>query len=102
MKEIKAALGPLRPTHPAPLCHTCHAALPPPSSCRCMKTVIFVVDGFERYTRKGKQQVLYYLLDVLQVRYGGTAVRAAAGSGRECCPRYTHTVLLRRRPQNIA
>lgn len=32
-----------------------------------MKTVVFVVDHFECYTRKGKQQVLYYMLDLLQV-----------------------------------
>ena len=31
-----------------------------------MKTVIFVLDEFDRFARKGKQVLLYNLLDVLQ------------------------------------
>jgi hypothetical protein len=33
---------------------------------RCMKSVIFVIDEFDRFARKGKQVLLYNLLDVLQ------------------------------------
>lgn len=34
---------------------------------RCLKKVVFVVDEFQQYAKKGKQQMLYYLLDMLQV-----------------------------------
>ncbi|KXZ46529.1 hypothetical protein GPECTOR_43g966 [Gonium pectorale] len=33
---------------------------------KCLKKVVFVVDEFQQYAKKGKQQMLYYLLDLLQ------------------------------------
>ncbi|EFJ52368.1 origin recognition complex subunit 4 [Volvox carteri f. nagariensis] len=33
---------------------------------KCLKKVVFVVDEFQQYAKKGKQQMLYYLLDMLQ------------------------------------
>ncbi|GLI63955.1 hypothetical protein VaNZ11_007121 [Volvox africanus] len=33
---------------------------------KCLKKVVFIVDEFQQYANKGKQQMLYYLLDMLQ------------------------------------
>ncbi|GIL94546.1 hypothetical protein Vretimale_776 [Volvox reticuliferus] len=33
---------------------------------KCLKKVVFIVDEFQQYAKKGKQQMLYYLLDMLQ------------------------------------
>ncbi|GFR42544.1 hypothetical protein Agub_g3451 [Astrephomene gubernaculifera] len=33
---------------------------------KCLKKVVFVVDEFQQYAKRGKQQMLYYLLDLLQ------------------------------------
>ncbi len=39
------------------------------STRRCLKKVVFVIDEFQQYAKKGKQQMLYYLLDLLQVTH---------------------------------
>eukprot|EP00798_Chlamydomonas_sp_ICE-L_P030296 gene30297-35284_t len=51
---------------------------------RCMKTVVFVLDEFEKFATKGKQMLLYNLLDVLQ--HSKVQVKAPAASAAALAP----------------